>query len=203
MNCFCFLKKHIQIIFSIFLNSFFDFFLNFQPFWWNYQLISKKDPCLSSRRIFSFGQANSINHQICLSQRGFCHSVKQTGSNLLLPKEDFVIWTGKSKAQSSRAESQHWRKSRGNRTCRHYIIFSMISSVCLTLCYLDLLHKSDSQIDWADHWKNNVMTTCPVSPGFPPVLWLGLAGLCNTCASNNRPSYGAVFHILTILITLS
>ena len=82
-----------------------------------------------------------------------------------------------SPTQSSRAESQHWRKSRGNRTCRRYIIFSMISSVCLTLCYLDLLHKSDSQIDWADHWKNNVMTTCPVSPGFPPVLWLGPAGL--------------------------
>ena len=83
--------------------------------------------------------------------------------------------------QSSRAESQHRRKSRGNRTCRRYIIFSMISSVCLTLCYLDLLHKSDSQIDWADHWKNNVMTTCPVSPGFSPVLWLGPAGLWSAC----------------------
>ena len=50
-------------------------------------------------------------------------------------------------SQSSLAELQLRRKFRGNRTCRRYIIFSMISSVCLTLCYLDLLHKSDSQID--------------------------------------------------------
>ena len=62
-------------------------------------------------------------------------------------------------SQSSRAESQNWRKSRENRTCRHYIIFSMISSVCLTLCYLDLLHKSDSQIDWGAIIENSVPTS--------------------------------------------
>ena len=102
--------------------------------------------------------------------------------------------------QSNRPESQLQRKSGSRRTCRCYIIFWMISSVCLTLCYLDLLHKSDSQIDWADYWKNNVTTTCPAAPRFSLELRLRPVGLWAAFVPKSHPSNKKNYRFYSIFI---